>query len=68
MSMVLVNNWKTIQLDYVQAFPQAPIERELFMEIPKGFDVDESDNRRYALRIKAMYMGINRQDECGTNI
>ena len=25
LSMVLVHNWKTIQLDYVQAFPQAPI-------------------------------------------
>ena len=27
LSMVLVHNWKTIQLDYVQAFPQDPIER-----------------------------------------
>ena len=24
LSMVLVHNWKTIQLDYVHAFPQAP--------------------------------------------
>ena len=44
LSMVIVHNWKTIQLDYVQAFLQAPIEIELFMEIPKGFDMDESDN------------------------
>ena len=40
LSMVLVHNWKAIQIDYVQAFPQAPIDRELFMEITKGFDVD----------------------------
>ena len=39
-----MHNWKTIQLDYVQEFPQAPIERELFMEIPKSFDVEKSDN------------------------
>ena len=53
LSMVLAHNWKTIKLDYVQAFMQAPIERELFMDIPKSFYVDESDNRRYALRLKA---------------
>ena len=57
MYIVLVHNWKTIQLEYVQAFPQAPIERELFMEIPKGFNVDEIDNRRYALRLKANVYG-----------
>ena len=27
------------------------------MEIPKGFDVDESDNRRYALGLKANVFG-----------
>ena len=27
------------------------------MEIPKGFDVEESDNRRYALRLKANIYG-----------
>ena len=42
LSMVIVHNWKTIQLEYVQAFPQAPIERGLFMEIPKGFDVTDA--------------------------
>ena len=52
-----MHNWKTIQLDYVHAFPQAPIERELFMEIPNGFYVDESDNQRYALRLQANVYG-----------
>ena len=56
-SVVLVHNWETIQLDYVQSFPQAPIERELFMEITKVFDVDESDHQRYALRLKANVYG-----------
>ena len=27
------------------------------MEIPKGFDVDESDNQRYAIRLKANVYG-----------
>jgi len=25
----IINNWKTIHIDFVQAFPQAPIEREI---------------------------------------
>jgi Reverse transcriptase (RNA-dependent DNA polymerase) len=33
------NKWHIRQLDFVQAFPQAPIETELFMEVPKGFQV-----------------------------
>ena len=57
LSMVLVHNWKTIQLDYVQEITQAPIGRELFMEIPKGFDVNKRDIQRYALRLKANAYG-----------
>ena len=31
-----VYGWHTNQLDYFAAFPQAPVERELYMKIPKG--------------------------------
>ena len=37
LSLVASNNWYTRQLDYVLAFPQAPVERELYMEIPKCY-------------------------------
>ncbi len=30
------NKWKTRQIDYVLAFPQAPVDRECYMDIPKG--------------------------------
>jgi hypothetical protein len=33
--------WRTTQIDYVLAFPQAPVEREIYMEIPKGFKLAE---------------------------
>ena len=33
----IINKWHTTQLDYVQTFPQAPVERELYMQIPKGY-------------------------------
>lgn len=34
--LVLIFRWHTKQLDYVLAFTQAPVERELYMHIPKG--------------------------------
>ena len=41
LATVLRNKWKTIQLDYVAAFPQAPVERECYMKVPKGIKVSE---------------------------
>jgi hypothetical protein len=35
----LLNGWCTRQIDYVQAYLQANIETDLYMEIPKGFTV-----------------------------
>ena len=35
MAMVLRNNWTTVHLDYVAAFPQAPVDRECFMRVPR---------------------------------
>ena len=33
------NDWVSTQVDYVMAFPQAPSEREVYMEIPQGYDL-----------------------------
>ena len=35
--LVAKYGWYSRQLDYVLAFPQAPVEREIYMKIPKGF-------------------------------
>lgn len=42
--MSVVHGWYTKQLDYVLAFPQAPVERDIYMKIPKGFEVDDGDD------------------------
>jgi hypothetical protein len=63
LAMVLVNCWHTIQLDYVLAYPQAPIDRDLFMHIPKGFEVTgygiyEDNAHEFILKIhKNLYGG-----------
>ena len=45
--MVLIHGWNTVQLDYVLAFPQAPVERELYMHVPKGFEVEGAAKGEY---------------------
>ena len=57
MTIAAVHRWPTKQLDYVLAFPQAPIERELYMSIPKGYQVPEGDNKNYALKLNKNLYG-----------
>ena len=52
LSMTTVHNWHTKQLDYVLAFPQAPIETDLYMEIPRGLDLEGVKNPKdYVLKL-----------------
>jgi Reverse transcriptase (RNA-dependent DNA polymerase) len=46
------HNWHMVQIDYVLAFPQATKERTLYMEIPKGFELEDChDHREYVLKL-----------------
>ena len=49
--LMLVNQWKSKQVDFVLAFPQADIECEMYMEVPRGFSLDGS-RKKHALRLK----------------
>ena len=40
-----------MQLDYVQAFSQAPIEKDLYLKVPAGFQVEYGDKNDYALKL-----------------
>ena len=42
--LVAKYGWHSKQLDYVLAFPQAPVEKEIYMRIPKGFKMDGKYN------------------------
>jgi Reverse transcriptase (RNA-dependent DNA polymerase) len=57
--MVLViavqNKWTLRQLDFVQAFPQAPIEAELYMEIPRGFNVNGNRSTHVLELLRSVY-------------
>ena len=43
--------WHTKQIDYVLAFPQAPVGREVYMKIPGGFQIEDGDTRDYVLKL-----------------
>jgi hypothetical protein len=51
----LLNGWETRQVDFVLAYTQAEVECELYMKIPKGFEVDEDDS--YCLKLKKNLFG-----------
>jgi hypothetical protein len=53
----LHNNWHTVQLEFVLAFPQAPVKRDLYMMIPKRFDIDEGQRKDYVLKIHSNIYG-----------
>ena len=53
MALAAARGWHTTQIDYVLAFPQAPVEREIYMEIPRGFEMhdDEKHAKDYVLQL-----------------
>eukprot|EP00957_Ditylum_brightwellii_P008120 615863-Ditylum_brightwellii.AAC.1 len=55
-----LKGFKTRQIDYFQAFPQAPLENEeIFMDIPAGFYCKVSDStQKLVLRLKKNLDGL----------
>jgi Reverse transcriptase (RNA-dependent DNA polymerase) len=48
--MVAVNKWPIKTFDFVQAFPQAPSEAELYIDVPRGCTIDD-DNGKWAMKV-----------------
>ena len=55
MALVLRNNWTTVQLDYVADFPQAPVDRECFMRVPRGIKITDPED--WLIRLKKKIYG-----------
>jgi Reverse transcriptase (RNA-dependent DNA polymerase) len=52
MNTVALYGWKTHQLDFVLAFPQAPVETDIcYMEIPAGFGLKGKGKRECVLKL-----------------
>jgi hypothetical protein len=59
----MIHKWHTRQIDFVQAYPQAPLERDMYMEVPKGFDITDGDPEGdYVIQV---HQNIYRQKQAG---
>jgi hypothetical protein len=56
--MAIIRGGHTMQLDYVLAYTQAPVEIDnLYMQVPKGFEVPGENSNNYALKIERNIYG-----------
>jgi hypothetical protein len=52
LTLTAVHGWHTKQIDFVQAFAQAPVEKTLYMKVPAGVELEDGSNPRdYVLKI-----------------
>jgi len=51
LTLSLLFNWHSRQVDFVLAYPQAPQETDLYMEIPVGVDVKGKNKKSYVLKL-----------------
>ena len=43
--------WAHRQCDFIMAYPQAPIECDMYMDLPQGIQVSEGDSRDSVLKL-----------------
>jgi hypothetical protein len=60
--LAILSNWHTRQLDFVLAYTQADIERDLYMKLPAGFTlpdrtITEQDRRDYVHKLEKNLYG-----------
>jgi hypothetical protein len=54
----VMNGWETRQIDFVMAYVQADVENDnMYMKIPKGFDVQGKDPNAFALKLNKNLYG-----------
>ena len=47
----LIQKWHTKQLNFVQAFPQAPIAKTQFVELPKGITIGGASSSTHVFEV-----------------
>ena len=51
LTMIVLHNWTTKKIDYVQEFPQAPAKKDLYLKVPAGFEVEGGKKGDYDLKL-----------------
>ena len=60
---VMAFGWQTQQVDYVAAYTQAPIDRDMYMEFPRGFKVPGGVDRKDV--VLKLHHNLYRQKQAG---
>jgi Reverse transcriptase (RNA-dependent DNA polymerase) len=55
LNLAVLSGWTTRQLDFVLAFPQSPVETDLYMEIPAGFHINGSRKNQVLKLVNNLY-------------
>ena len=62
LTLFAIKKWHLKQVDFVQEYPQAPIEYDLYMGLPNGFNTKEVDIRTPVLQLTN---NVDRQKQTG---
>ena len=57
LTMIVLHNWNTKQIDYFQAFTQEPAEKDFYLKVPAGFEVKGLNKGEYALKLHKNVFG-----------
>ena len=68
LTMIILHNRNTKQIDYVQAFPHGTAKKDLYLEAPVGFTVEGGKKGEYALKLHKNVYGQKKQAKFGTSI
>ena len=47
----IIFHWALRQVDFVMAYPQAPIEEDIYMELPQGIDTATGNSKDHVLKL-----------------
>jgi len=57
LTLSIIHGWHTRQVDFVLAYPQAPIEFDMYMELPKGIQTKYGNGRTHVLKLQKNLYG-----------
>ena len=55
--MALMYGWSLKQVDFIMAYPQAPVENDLYMELPHGIATKHGNSKEHVLKITSNLYG-----------
>jgi hypothetical protein len=54
----LMRGWHTRQVDFVQAYTQAPLENDIYMDIPKGYKIKGASHETHVMKLLKNLYGL----------